>query len=397
MTDVAIEPRDSLPQSALRGFVVGAMALLMLSVPIFHLAWHGVLGRSEPLLHTRSQVATPPLTLAGLRDGSWMIAKARQLREDSPIAWWLGAVWNELRYRIGAPVARLVHFGRDDWFFVHDEITHDRAGFARASAARQAFLAQVKAEIAAVGAELVIALVPDKATVYPEQCHADGRPSERPDYAALRDEFGQLGIPVVDVLAAMVAQRAVQPGTELYYRRDTHWRPMGALTAGRATAQLLEARFGDRLGPRVGIEIGGATSMRLVGDMPAHMGIGCILLGDTGREPIPTPMSLLAWDLAESREYYGINLRTPAGPAPVDDSDAKVLLAGTSFAEENGRNAIAVALGRPVRARLARGASALAPLRLVLDDLAAGARPVVVVWEIVERGMFSPEWWEPKR
>ena len=58
----------------------------------------------------------------------------------------------------------------------------------------------------------------------------------------------------------------------------------------------------------------------------------------------------------------------------------------------------ASANGVPVTAR---GAEGLSPIRQVLDELppdgAAGSAAKVVVWEIVERGIFADAWHDPAR
>lgn len=388
-------------QWAVRWHGIVLVGALLLAVPIVHVFWHGLLGRSEPVLSTRSQVPAPAFTAAAFTDGSWMLTKEKQLREDSPLSWWLRGHWNELRYHAGVPQSPQVHFGRDGWFFIQESVRPDRAAWDRAAPQRRRFLQELQQLVARSGAELFLAVIPDKARVYPEYCYGDaGMPDgKRDNYAAILAELGELGIPTVDLAAAMAAARTAEPAVELYYRRDTHWRPQGALVGGRTIALALEQRFGGALGDRVPIELGGLTSVRLIGDLPANLGILTVEVPDPQMERRTVPMSLLAERLAETRDYYGLELRTPAGKVAMDGKDAaaRILWVGSSFSEENGANAASLFLGRPLRTVIARGVSGLQPLRLALDELRTGrVAAKVVVWELVERGMFDAAWREPR-
>ncbi len=387
-------------QLAVRWHGLALVTLLCVSVPIVHLVWHGLLGRTEPLLRTRSQLAAPSLTKASLLDGTWMVEKEKQLREDSPITWWMRSSWNEMRYRLGVPQSSQVHFGKGEWFFIKESVSPDLAAFERARPARMQFFREVRDLVRQAGAELFVVILPDKARVYPEMCYGDGvlPPSKVGNYVAILADLAAVDIPTVDLAAAMAAARAVDPATELYYRRDTHWRPAGALVAGRAVAAALEQHFGTRLGPRSAVALSGLTSVRAIGDLPANMGIGTVELPDPVLEWRTAPMSFLADHLSEVRDYYGVEIRRETGAVAMDGKDpqAEVLLLGASFAEENGMNALALFLGRSVRAYIRRGAVGMLPLQAALPELRAGTKAKVVVWEIVERGIFDPVWRQPK-
>lgn len=395
-----LTPAQTPAQWAVRWFGLAAAALLLGLVPLLHLCWHGALGQQEPLLRTRSQLPSPPLTVAAALDGSWMLAKERQLREDSPVVWRLRSAWNELRYRLGAPQSAQVHFGKDEWFYIRESVLPDRAAYDAAAPARQAFLAAVRDLVRAAGAELFVCIVPDKARVHPEPCYEGGvlPAAKAGNYAAILAELEALGIATVDLAAAMAAERARDPAAELYYRRDTHWRPAGALAAGRAIAAALEARYGDRLGPRSPMQLRGPASVRLSGDLVANLGIATLELPDPVVGRRSAPMSLLADRLCEVREYWDVERQTAGGWAKVDgtDPDAAVWVLGTSFAEENGADAIALFLGRSLRTTIAYGAVGLEPLRRAVPELRAGTKAKVVVWEIVERGIFDPVWREQR-
>jgi len=391
-------------QWAVRWFAVIAIGGLFASAPLAHLVWHGLLGRDESLLPLRTQTKAPTPAIAAALDGSWMAQLEKHLREDAPATFWLRANWNELRYRLGVPRGNDVRVGRDEWLFLDYATRIDFAAWQRSAPARRAFLAGVRDQVKAAGAELVIALVPDKERVHAEKWAPDGvLPAAKAGcYAAGLAEFAELGIPAVDLAAAMAAARAADPTAPLYYRGDTHWRKEGALAAGAATAAFLEARYGEALGPRTPMALSGVTATRLVGDITANLGLAVVDVPDPAsalglRRPVP--LSLLADRLAETREYYGVELSTPTGRIGMDGKDdtASVWLIGTSFAHDNGANAVALHLGRSIRTTVVIGASGLEAMSEARPAIRPGQRAKVVLWEIVERSYFSAEWWAPKR
>ncbi len=390
-------------QWAVRWFAVVAIGGLFASAPIAHLVWHGILGHEAALLPTRTQTKAPAPSVAAVLDGSWMAQTEKRLREDAPATWWLRSSWNELRYRLGAPRSKDVLVGRDEWLFLDYATRIDFAAWQRSAPARRAFLEGVRDQVKAAGAELVIAMVPDKERVHAEKWAPDGAlPAAKAGcYAAGLAELAELGIPAVDLAGAMAAARAAAPATDLYYRGDTHWRKDGALVAGATTAAFLETRYGEALGPRVPMALSGVTVATFVSDLTANLGLAVVDVPHPARpsEPNPLPMSLLAHRLAEPHEYYGVELVTPTGRVGMfgTDESAPVWLIGTSFSRENGANAIALHLGRPIRTTIVMGASGLEALREAWPAIRPGQRAKVVVWEIVERSYFSAEWWEPKR
>jgi len=391
-------------QWAVRWFALVFVAGLCALVPLVHVLWHVVLGHDEPLLRTRSQQQAPAATAENVLSGDWMQQKEIELREASPVVWWLRGSWNELRYRAGIPQSRGVHFGRDDWFFIRNSVEPDNAAFERATDKRRAFLAGVRDLVRQNGAELLMVVIPDKARVYADLAFADGElpPEKRDNYRRILDEFAELGIPAVDMAtplrAARAAERARGDTRDLYYARDTHWLPGGALVGMGAAAAEIERRFGERLGPRVAAEVTGPRVLYAVGDLTDMLGLLTTVQPDAWTDQRTVALSLLSDALIERREIYGSRLLTPAGPVPMngDDPDAEVLLIGTSFSQANGSAALAFHLGRPVRGVIIRGAQGMLPLRAALDELRSGTRAKVVVWELVERGMFQGAWLDPE-
>ena len=390
-------------QWAVRWFAVVAASLLCASVPLHHFVWHGLLGHDEAQVRLRSQKPAPAVTFEGLTSGEWAEQQARALQEDSPVAWWLRGNWNELRFRAGVITSDRVHFGEDGWLFLGDTVRPRAAAFAGLAEPRRALLTEVRDRLRAAGVELVVSVVPSKARIYPDKAFADGvlPAGVEGDYRAVLDELAELGIPAVDLATPLRAAAQAVTGQDdeqqVYFRRDTHWRPGGALVAGQVVAAQVEARFGRLLAKRSEMALNGPSSRRAVSDLTDLLGLlSCIRVADDGDQR-PIALSLLTDELAEERQYYGVDVVTPGGKVPMFGTDdaAEVFHVGTSFAKASGMQALAFALGRPTRAFVERGASGVSPMKKALAAVENGLRPKVVVWEIVERGTVAKIWAEP--
>jgi len=398
-----IEPQTS-GQWAVRWAAVVVAAVLCASVPVVHLVWYGVLGQDDPIIRTRSQHRAPAATIENVVSGLWMTKKERELQELSPIVWSLRGHWNELRYRCGIPQSDRVTFGEDEWLFIKSSVRPNNVGFAKAKEQRLAVFAQARDAVRAAGAELVMMILPDKARIYPDKVYPDGvMPADKAgNYAAIMAEIDSLGIMGVDLATPMQAARQAitssDPLDQLYFARDTHWRPGGALIAGQTVAAAIESRFGDELGARQTMRLTGPSSVRAVGDLTAQLGMLAVVQPDKVQQQRTAAMSLLTDYLAEVRHYYGAELVTPAGAVGMfgEDPDAEILVIGSSFAEANGMIALSFGLARSVRANIIRGAAGILPLQATLEQLRPGQKAKVVVWEIVERGLFEGFWLDPK-
>lgn len=407
MTAIESNPEIDPPtpgQWAVRWVAIVVAAVLCASVPLVHLVWHVALGHDEPIIRTRSQIRAPAPSVDNVVSGLWMSKKERELQEASPIVWSLRGHWNELRYRCGIPQSDLVTFGDDEWFFISSSIRPNNDGFDRATAKRRAVFAEVRDTVREAGAELVMMILPDKARIYPGKVYADGAmPADKAgNYAKILAELDALGIMHVDLATPLQAARAAISSDkledQLYYARDTHWRPGGALVAGQAVAAAIQSRLSGRLGPRNPMRLTGPSMVRAVGDLTSQLGMLAAVRHDPLHEQRTAALSLLTDDLAEVRHYYGAELVTPTGAVAMfgKDPEAEVLIIGSSFAEENGMNALSLGLGRPVRATIIRGAAGILPLKASLKELRQGTKAKVVVWEIVERGLFEGFWLDPK-
>ena len=90
-------------------------------------------------------------------------------------------------------------------------------------------LASMRADLAAHGARLLVAVPPNAATIYPEDlpkwARNDGRPTE---YDLLYAALAARGVATLDLRPVL---RAAKAHGRVYLQHDTHWSPRGALAA----------------------------------------------------------------------------------------------------------------------------------------------------------------------
>ena len=166
-----------------------------------------------------------PQTMSDFREGRSTGALEKQIDQKLPERAFLIGVANTLRYQLLHGGGEQVRIGKDGWLFLTDELRYyDSAR--RHLEARADLLGAAAKSLERDGVKLVVALVPDKARVYPDQL-AEGR---LPLYTAGRYQealtaLRARGVQTVDLLQPL--QRAAA-NSEVYYRSDTHWNQAGA-------------------------------------------------------------------------------------------------------------------------------------------------------------------------
>ncbi len=118
---------------------------------------------------------------------------------------------------------KTVFLGHEGWLFDQHEI--DRHAHARRQANEaQPGLIKLAAQLKAQETPLMVIVIPDRATMYPEQI----RPGRYLDVVRMKDEAGRLaelkaaGIDVLDMTEALWEFRDRQP---VYFAHDSHWTP----------------------------------------------------------------------------------------------------------------------------------------------------------------------------
>ena len=162
------------------------------------------------------------------------------LRNGSYLARGASAHYNAwtLRWFRRAPPATWL--GDDDWLFVPARTRDLRAaGWARERREAHAAISEVAERLEAQGIELLVAIIPDRARIYPDKAYHAGElpPGKRAFLGTLIGDLEHSGIAVVDVSATLAAAR--QAGEKVFYRTDHHWTSSGAKHAAATIAAAL--------------------------------------------------------------------------------------------------------------------------------------------------------------
>lgn len=311
----------------------------------------------------------------GLLDGRWTAAYQKSFEEDLAIRGPAVAAWALLKYRLFAEGNRGVLVGRDGWLFTAEEFEPWAALALRIDL--QA-VGEAKETLDRQGVRLLIALVPAKARVYPEQLGRYALPRQVSGrYRDLLARLADLGIPAPDLLGPLLEGKN---RGQVFLRTDTHWTPLGAEVAAEALAPALgkllsqagspRARFVTRHGPR----------REYRGDL-----LNFIPMGAFDQRMGPRPDSV-----PESVTSRGEPAETGLFEQPV----IPVVLVGTSYSAGslwNLEGALEAAASADVLNVSEQGQGALAPMRkLLAGPVLADVQAKVVVWEIPERYFTLP-------
>ena len=147
---------------------------------------------------------------------------------------------------IGFVDTRLVLSGKDGWLFYRPDFLDGGCMDMDKAVVQFRQLAVLMDLARASGLDMRIALSPNKSTIYPDKLSPLARGIWR-CHASNVSEFRRIlahEVPdgVIDHAKALLEERARNPGTLLYYSRDTHWTPYGGAIALR---QLLQAVYPD--------------------------------------------------------------------------------------------------------------------------------------------------------
>ena len=148
---------------------------------------------------------------------------------------WIGAYSKALR-ALGTSSEEQVILGRDGWLFFRETL-NDYTGQERLSdgdISRLTWLLDtLDIALQARGSRLILALVPNKATIYPERMNpAYPRSSLSSNAQRLLEAVQTPVVPLFDILADHANEG-------LYFPRDTHWNGLGARYAAHAMLSTL--------------------------------------------------------------------------------------------------------------------------------------------------------------
>lgn len=143
------------------------------------------------------------------------------------------ALWAAIDYVLFAEAQAGVVIGRDGWLYSDEEFALPVDAEQQVQRNLDAVLA-VRDVLARAGIRLVVALVPEKARIYPE--HLDRRhppPLHQALYARASAALQAAGVSYTDLRPVLNDGKHDGP---TYFRTDTHWTPQGAAQAARVIA-----------------------------------------------------------------------------------------------------------------------------------------------------------------
>ncbi len=227
--------------------------------------------------------------------------------------------------------------------------------------------------------DVVIALTPAKARVYPEFLPDDFgfSPQAEKRYASALAVLRQSGALAPDLATFFAALRKSQPGSDIFFKGDTHWTAFGAESAA--------AEIGKRMGESLRLPPSAQSAPRLGPAVTqAHTANDLIM-------NLPPPERAQHPD-----ESFAVHLPLAAQgrSALVEDDHADVVVIGNSYMQPkyNFAPALASQLDRPVS--LFWKFHTVGPYRTMLNYLGGDAykrqRPKAIVWNFHEVDMELP-------
>jgi hypothetical protein len=221
-----------LSQRLAAGLLVGVF-LLMIAIPV-----------PADWLLTELDVPLPrlaPVRVGKIRPADYFNGTAAQKLEkqslnESHVARWLTPRHSELVYLLLRRAAPASWLGRDKWLFIPDRVRERRQEHWDYVIGYNAdAIEKVNQLVTSRGAELVVALVPNRSRVYPDKAYRWGGkmpPGKAAFLPGLAVELRRRNIAAVDLTGALIKER--ERGRVVFFPDDHHWTAIGAQAAARA-------------------------------------------------------------------------------------------------------------------------------------------------------------------
>ncbi len=310
---------------------------------------------------------------SGVINGEWAVALEQYYNERLPIRDMGVNFWTAVQYGLLNEGRQGVVVGRDGWLFTDEEFKARLDADTQLSH-RLREIDSISAYLRARNVTLVLALIPAKTRIYPQQM-GDRRPDAlyEPLYADTLKYVAERHVLVPDLLQAMRRHSDRQ----LFLRTDTHWTPEGAAVAAREIAEVIN---------RHGVlpSAGTARFKTELVSTRVHRGdlLNYIPLGPFADWLGPAPDELKIYETYRTGESV-----TQA--SLFTDTGADIVLVGSSYSANNLWNfagALQEALNREVVNFASEGEGPIIPLLeyLVSDDFRERP-PRLLIWEFPER------------
>lgn len=359
-------PAGEAPFSLRERVLASTLLLVMLAG-----AWQAVAAWHNP-----ESLAPVPRGWHDFTEGRTTLKLEKQMDAYLPAREQLVAFANSLRYLLLRGGGKDVVVGRDGWLFLTEEVRYDPPE-KQPQYTRIELLAETHHRLQEQGVRLLVALVPDKARLYPDRLPFGRYPGYnqgryRDALVALR----QRGVPVADLLSPLAEAARTQP---TYYRTDTHWDNHGAAVAAQTIAQTVLADGPCEPATRFDT-VTGQVEQR-PGDLLRMMGL----------EHVPNAFRPQPDQEAPATTEAEAGGADP-GPGLFGDVSVPVVLTGTSFSMRgNFHGALQQALScRVLNSAQDGGGFLTSTIQYLKDDSFRTSKPSWLIWEVPERFLTQP-------
>ncbi|MGE8392735.1 alginate O-acetyltransferase [Pseudomonas sp. BIGb0427] len=298
-------------------------------------------------------------------------------------------LWAALDFKLFNEGRPGVVLGREHWLF-SDEEFKPVANSDQYEQENLALIRGVRDTLQQHGVQLVLAIVPAKARLYPEYVGEQTPASLHTDlYNEFHAQARQAGVFAPDLLAPL--QEAKARG-QVFLRTDTHWTPMGAEVVAQHLAAAV-ARQPLLNGEPQQFVTEQRQSAPYKGDLTNFLPLDPLF-----SNLLPPPDSL------QKRSTRPAEAEGESGDALFADSEIPVALIGTSYSANPNWNflgALQQALRSDVVNYAEDGHGPLLPmLKYLQTDAFKNSAPQVLIWEFPERYLpmkndlsaFDPQW-----
>ncbi|GAB3389426.1 alginate O-acetyltransferase [Azotobacter armeniacus] len=283
-------------------------------------------------------------------------------------------LWAALDFSLFGEGRPGVVVGANDWLYSDEEFKPTAAG-QHNTLDNQALIQGVRATLAQHNVQLVMAILPAKARLYPEN-FGEQRPAPLHErlYQNFRRAMGDAGIQAPDLLGPLRQAKAEGP---VFLRTDTHWTPYGAqVVAGQLATAIKPTGLLPEMGSVYITETapGGPHKGDLTNFLP---------LDPLFEELLPAPDQLTK---------HSTHAQEESGAGADDlfaETQVPVALVGTSYSADerwNFAGALRQALGSDLVNFAEDGRGPILPmLKFLQSDDFKNAPPRLVIWEFPER------------
>ena len=164
--------------------------------------------------------------------------------ESTQLAQWSRPLLQNARYRLFNDLGSKGVAGEEGWTFYKPGIEYAVRPWGHPEDRPLQAIVEFKRQLKDRGIDLLVVVVPNKETVYPERLTpwASAHLSGKVGYGAMAlDSLRQMGVSVVDLFSAFSQERRLDQNIEdaIYLEDDTHWRLRGLKRASLEVAQVV--------------------------------------------------------------------------------------------------------------------------------------------------------------